>query len=120
MHLQIIASSYVAIYSGWWQSWGAAPQHGHVVPCQQDGQPLSQLPGQVLLLLAGLPCQLPPKLGNHIQGGLMPATKGVHSQGNEADGLGCAAVIVLSHLGIESVPHPAIPILGHLVNECTL
>ena len=87
------SSSNIAIYGGWWQSGDSAPQHGHVVPSQQDRQPLPQLPCHLLLLLPKLPSQLPPKLGNNIQSSPMPAPKGVHSQGNEADGFCCAAVL---------------------------
>ena len=38
--LQIFSSFNLAIYRGWWQSWSAAPQHGHVIPGQQHRQPL--------------------------------------------------------------------------------
>ena len=44
LHVFILfSSSNVAIDGSWWQSGGAAPQHGHVVPGQQDGQSLPRL-----------------------------------------------------------------------------
>ena len=111
------SSSNIAIYGGWWQSGGAAPQHSHVVPGQEDRQPLPQLPGNLLLLLSELSCQLPPKLDNNIQSSPVPAPEGVHSQGDEADGLRC---VVLDHLGIEGMSHTTVPVLGNLVDKSTL
>ena len=90
-----LSSSKIAVNGCWRQCGGAAPQHGHVVPGQQDRQPLPQLPGHFQLFLPKLSCQLPPELANHVQSGPVPAPKGIYSQGYEADGFCCAAVIVL-------------------------
>ena len=58
----------VTINGSWWLSGDPTSQHGNIVPSQNDGQPLSQLPGDLLFLLPQLPCELPPQLGEHIKG----------------------------------------------------
>ena len=49
-----------------------------IVSNQQDCHPLVQLPHSLLLLLACLASNLPPKLDERLQGLLVPATVGVH------------------------------------------
>ena len=71
----------IMIYCGWWQSRDPTSHHPNVVPGQDDGQPLHQLPGDLLLLLSQLSKELPCQLGEHVQGSPVPAPKGVHSQG---------------------------------------
>ena len=47
LHVFILfSSSNIAIDGSWWQSGGAAPQHGHIVPGEQNRQSLPQVPGQ--------------------------------------------------------------------------
>ena len=103
------SSSNIAIYGGWW--------HSIVMLSLVRRQPLPQLPDNLLLLLFELSCQLPPKLDNNIQSSPVPAPEGVHSQGDEADGLRC---VVLDHLGIEGMSHTTVPVLGSLVDKSTL
>ena len=106
----------VTINGSWWLSGEPTSQHGNIVPSQNDGQPLSQLPGDLLFLLPQLPCELPPQLGEHIKGSAMPA-KGVHCQRYEGDAFRCAAVVVLGHLEVVGVPHAVFPIKSHLFDE---
>ena len=58
----------IMIYCGWWQSRDPTSHHPNVVPGQDDGQPLHQLPGDLLLLLSQLSKELPCQLGEHVQG----------------------------------------------------
>ena len=90
----------VTINGSWWLSGEPTSQHGNIVPSQNDGQPLSQLPGDLLFLLPQLPCELPPQLGEHIKGSAVPAPKGVHCQRYEGDAFCCAAVVLLGHLEV--------------------
>ena len=48
---QYNSSIKITINGSWWHSEGGAPQQGHVVPGQQDGQ---SLPGDLLFLLEKL------------------------------------------------------------------
>ena len=103
------SSSNIVIYGGRW--------HSIAMLSLVRAQPLPQLPDNLLLLLSELSCQLPPKLDNNIQSSPVPAPEGVHSQGDEADGLRC---VVLDHLGIEGMSHTTVPVLGNLVDKSTL
>ena len=107
------------IYCGWWQSRDPTSHHPNVVPGQDDGQPLHQLPGDLLLLLSQLSKELPCQLGEHVQGSPVPAPKGVHSQGDERDALCCATLIIFGHLDVERGLHPMLPIKSLSVNETT-
>ena len=75
-----------------------ACHHGRVVPDDEDAQSLAKVTHHLVLVLAKVPRQLPPQPGNGLQAHLVPAAKGVNSQGEEGDGFGAAPRLVLAQL----------------------
>ena len=73
-----------------------ACHHGRVVPDDEDAQSLAKVTHHLVLVLAKVPRQLPPQPGNGLQAHLVPAAKGVNSQGEEGDGFGAAPRLVLA------------------------
>ena len=55
--------------------------HHGIVPDYQDLQPLAKVTHHLVLVLAKVPRQLPPQPGDGLQAHLVPAVKGVNSQG---------------------------------------
>ena len=75
-----------------------ACHHGRVVPDDEDAQSLAKVTHHLVLVLAKVPRQLPPQPGDGLQAHLVPAAKGVNSQGEEGDGYGAAPRLVLAQL----------------------
>ena len=67
------------------EGWVSACHHCRVVPDDEDAQSLAKVTHHLVLVLAKVPRQLPPQPGNGLQAHLVPAAKGVNSQGEEGD-----------------------------------
>ena len=63
-----------------------------------------------VLVLAKVPRQLPPHPGDGLQAHLVPAAKGVNSQGEEGDGFGAALRLELAQLLLVGVGDSRVPI----------
>ena len=70
---------------GWWESWHPVAKNCCVAPLQQDPQSPPEVPDRLPLLLPSVPCQGSPHLLHLSGGNLVPATKGLHRQGNKVD-----------------------------------
>ena len=57
---------------------------------------MAEVTHHLVLVLAKVPRQLPPQPGDGLQAHLVPAAKGVNSQGEEGDGFGAAPRLVLT------------------------
>ena len=63
------------------EGWVSACHHCRVVPSDEDAQSLAKVTHHLVLVLAKVPRQLPPQPGDGLQAHLVPAAKGVNSQG---------------------------------------
>ena len=70
------------------------------MPDDKDAQSLAKVTHHLVLTLAKVPHQLPPQPGpgNGLQAHLVPAAKGVNSQGEEGDGFCAAPRLLLAQL----------------------
>ena len=87
-----------------------ACHHGRVVPDDEDAQSLAKVTHHLVLVLAKVPCQLPPQPGDGLQAHLVPAAKGVNSLGEEGDGFGAAPRLLLAQLLLVGVGDSRVPL----------
>ena len=80
------------------KGWVSACHHCRIVPDDEDPESLAEVTHHLVLVLAKVPRQLPPQPGDGLQAHLVPAAKGVNSQGEEGDGYGAAHRLVLAQL----------------------
>ena len=92
------------------EGWVSACHHCRVVPSDEDAQSLAKVTHHLVLVLAKVPRQLPPQPGNGLQAHLVPAAKGVNSQGEEGDGFGAAPRLVLAQLLLVGVGNSRVPL----------
>ena len=89
---------WVAINFWGGEGWVSACHHCRIVPDDEDPKSLAEVTHHLVLILAKIPRQLPPQPGDGLQAHLVPAAKGVNSQGDEGDGFGAAPRLVLAQL----------------------
>ena len=92
------------------EGWVSAFHHCRVVPDDEDAQSLAEVTHDLVLVLAKVPRQLPPQPGDGLQAHLVPAAKGVNSQGEEGDGFGAAPRLVLAQLLLVGVGDSRVPV----------
>ena len=92
------------------EGWVSACHHCRIVPGDEDAQSLAKVTHHLVLVLAKVPRQLPPQPGDGLQAHLVPAAKGVNSQGEEGDGFGAAPRLELAQLLLVGVGDSRVPL----------
>ena len=90
--------------------WVLACHHCRDFSDDEDAQSLAKVTHHLVLVLAKVPRQLPPQPGDGLQAHLVPAAKGVNSQGEEGDGFGAAPRLVLAQLLLVGVGNSRVPL----------
>ena len=80
------------------EGWVSACHNCRIVPDNEDSKSLAEVTHHLVLVLAKVPRQLPPQPGHGLQAHLVPAAKGVNSQGEEGDGFCAAPPLLLAQL----------------------